>query len=56
MARRPNYGWEKRQRELKKKKKKEAKALRKQQQRDSEPQYDEFGRLIQPPPPADEPT
>jgi hypothetical protein len=33
MARKPNYGWEKRQKELRKKKKKEAKLARKQSKR-----------------------
>ncbi len=33
MARKPNYGWEKRQKELRKKKKKEAKLARKQAKR-----------------------
>lgn len=41
MGRRTNYGFEKRQRELKKQKKKEAKAERKRQKKD------EFGNVIE---------
>lgn len=41
MARRPNYSWDKRQREMKKKKKKEEKAARKRSPLDSsDPGYD----------------
>jgi hypothetical protein len=36
MARRPNYGFEKRQKELERQKKKDAKALKKQQRREGD--------------------
>ncbi|GJG86315.1 hypothetical protein tb265_14960 [Gemmatimonadetes bacterium T265] len=50
MARKPNYGFEKRQKELDRKNKKEEKLKRREEGRDdggsSEPGFDEYGRPI----------
>ena len=51
MARKPNYGFEKRQKELERKNKKEEKAKRREEGHDdgggsSEPGFDEYGRPI----------
>ncbi len=50
MARKPNYGFEKRQKELERKNKKEEKLKRREEGRDdggsAEPGFDEYGRPI----------
>lgn len=57
MARKPNYGFEKRQKELDRKNKKEEKLKRREEGRDdgggSEPGFDEYGRPIAVLPAAD---